>query len=73
MAIYKVWGIEQHIGASAMKMLAEYLEHALQFERWASETDDATLKQQFLKQAAEYRQLADERAVAIGVPKPPTP
>jgi hypothetical protein len=55
-----------------MKMIAKYLEHALQFERWAGETDDATLKQQFLKQAAEYRQLAEERAVEIGMPKPPT-
>jgi hypothetical protein len=55
-----------------MKMIAEYLEHALQFERWADESDDATLKQQFLEQAAEYRQLAEERAVAIGIPKPPT-
>jgi hypothetical protein len=55
-----------------MKMIAEYLEHALQFERWASETDDSSVKQQFLEQAAEYRQLAEERAVGIGIPKPPT-
>jgi hypothetical protein len=53
-------------------MIAEYLEHALQFERWASQTDNATLKQQFLKQAAEYRRLAEERAAQIGMTKPPT-
>ena len=53
-----------------MKMLAEYLEHALQFERWAKETKDAKLKEQFLKQAAEYRELAEERAVVIGMDKP---
>ncbi len=53
-----------------MKMLAEYLEHALQFEQWAKETKDAKLKEQFLKQAAEYRELAEERAVVIGMDKP---
>jgi len=58
--------------ASAMKMIAEYLECALQFERWTGDTDDASLKQQFLKQAAEYRKLAEQRAVEISMPKPPT-
>jgi hypothetical protein len=55
-----------------MKMIAEYLEHARQFERWASQTDDATHVQQFLKQAAEYRQLAKERAAETGMTKLPT-
>jgi hypothetical protein len=53
-----------------MKMLAEYLERALQFEQWAKETKDAKLKEQFLKQAAEYRELAQERAIEIGMPRP---
>jgi hypothetical protein len=53
-----------------MKMLAEYLEHALQFERWADDTKDAKLKEQFLKQAADYRELAEERTVVIGIAKP---
>jgi hypothetical protein len=53
-----------------MKTIATYLEHALQFERWASETDDAMLRRQFLKQAAEYRELAEKRAVEIGMTKP---
>jgi hypothetical protein len=54
-----------------MKMTTEYLEHALQFERWAKETTDAKLKEEFLKQAGEYRELAEERAVVIGMDKPP--
>jgi hypothetical protein len=32
-------------------MIAEYIEHALQFERWANDAKDAKLKEQFLKQA----------------------
>ena len=54
-----------------MKMLAEYLEHAMTFERMAGETDDAALKKQFQKQAADYRKLAEKRAGEIGLPKPP--
>jgi hypothetical protein len=54
-----------------MNMVAEYLEHALTFERMAAETDDAALKEQLLKQAAEYRKLAEKRAVELGMPKPP--
>jgi hypothetical protein len=54
-----------------MKMIAEYLEHARHFERWADETKDAKLKEQFLKQAADYRELAEERAVVIGMAKVP--
>jgi hypothetical protein len=52
-----------------MKMLAEYLEHAIQFERMA-DTEDGALKEQFLKQAEEY-QLAEKRAIQIGFRKPP--
>jgi hypothetical protein len=54
-----------------MKMLAEYLEHAIQFERMADETEDGALKEQFLKQAEEYRKLAEKRAIQIGFRKPP--
>jgi hypothetical protein len=53
-----------------MKMLAEYLEHAIQFERMA-ETEDGALKEQFLKQAEAYRKLAEGRAIQIGLRKPP--
>ena len=35
-----------------MRMVAEYLEHVLQFERMAAEATDPTLKESFLKQAA---------------------
>jgi hypothetical protein len=36
-----------------------------------TETKDAKLKEQFLKQAADYRELAEERAVVIGIAKTP--
>jgi hypothetical protein len=48
-----------------MKMIAEYLERALQFERMAAEEADALLKQQLLKQAADYRRLAEKRAALL--------
>jgi hypothetical protein len=45
-----------------MKMIPEYLEHAIQFERMAAEATDATLKARMLEQAKAYRRLAEERA-----------
>jgi hypothetical protein len=54
-----------------MKFIAEYLQHAAHFEQMAAETDDATLKNQLLKQAADYRRLAEKRAAQLGLPKPP--
>jgi hypothetical protein len=47
-------------GASGrfMKMVAEYLEHALNFERMAAAESDPQLKANFEKQAAAYRKLA---------------
>ena len=53
-----------------MKMIAEYLEHALQFERMAREATDPALKESFLKQAVAYRKLATERADRIHVQIP---
>ena len=47
-----------------MKMIAEYLEHALKFERMAAEATDPALKESLAKQAVAYRQLAAERATA---------
>jgi hypothetical protein len=38
-----------------MKMISEYLDHAITFERMAAEEDDPKLKAQFKKQAAAYR------------------
>ena len=54
-------------------MIAEYLEHALQFEKMAAEATDPTLKQQFVKQAEAYRKLAAERASRLNLPDPPLP
>lgn len=48
-----------------MKMVAEYLEHALQFERMAAEATDPALKESFQKQAVAYRNLAGRRAAAL--------
>jgi len=45
-----------------VKMIAEYLEHALQFERMASEATDPALKDSLSKQAIAYHKLAEERA-----------
>jgi hypothetical protein len=53
-----------------MKMLAEYQEHALNFEKMAAEEQDPKLKEQFLKQAAAYRKLAAERAKKLGLALP---
>ena len=54
-----------------MKMIAEYLEHALQFEGMAKDESDPVLKDQLLKQAQAYRKLATERAQRLGLPNPP--
>lgn len=47
---------------AVMKMIAEYLEHALHFEKMAAEAVDPELKDLFNKQASAYRNLAAERA-----------
>jgi len=44
-----------------MKMLAEYLEKAITFERMAAEEKDAKLKAALEKQAAACRKLAAEK------------
>ena len=56
-----------------MKMIAEYLEHALQFERMAADETDPALKESLAKQAAAYRKLAAERAARLNLPAPPQP
>lgn len=56
-----------------MKLITEYLQQAVQFERMAEESDDPTLKEQLLKQADDYRRLAKKRALALGVPEPGLP
>jgi hypothetical protein len=56
-----------------VKMIAEYLEHALQFDRMASEATDPALRESLEKQAAAYRKLAKERAARLKLPPPPVP
>ena len=46
---------------SGMRMIAEYLENALKFERLAAEESDPKMKTEFEKQAVAYRKLAAER------------
>jgi len=54
-----------------VKMIAEYLENAMKFERLAAEECDPTLKAVFEEQARAYRRLADERADRLGLAPPP--
>jgi hypothetical protein len=56
-----------------MKMVAEYLEHALNFERMAAEEKNPKVKAVFEKQAADYRRLATKRAKELGLPEPSKP
>jgi hypothetical protein len=53
-----------------MKMLAEYLEKAVEFETMAAQEKDAKLKAALEKQAEVYRKLAEKRAKDYGL-KPP--
>lgn len=55
-----------------VRMIAEYLEHALQFEKMAKDETDAGLKDSLLKQAQAYRKLAAERAGRLGFQTPPS-
>jgi hypothetical protein len=56
-----------------MKMIAEYVEHAIQFERMAGEAADPALKESLSKQARAYRKLTEERAERLHLPKSPQP
>jgi hypothetical protein len=53
-----------------MKMIAEYIEHAVQFELLARFEENPKLKADFEDQAAAYRKLATERAKKLGLPPP---
>ena len=63
----------QEYSFCAMKLLTEYIEHALQFERLAAQEADPKLKAQFAEQAKAYRELAAERAARYGLPPPSPP
>lgn len=56
---------------ATVKLIAEYLEHALQFERLAAHEQNPEVKAQFEKQAEAYRKLAAGRAAKLGLPEPP--
>jgi DICT domain-containing protein len=56
-----------------MKMIAEYLEHALNFERLAAQENNPEIRAQFETQAAAYRKLVAERAAKYGLPAPSSP
>jgi hypothetical protein len=53
-----------------MKLLTEYIEHALAFERMAAQEDNQEVRAQFQDQAKAYRKLAAERAAKYGLPSP---
>jgi hypothetical protein len=55
-----------------MKMIAEYLDHALHFERLAADETDEALRESLRQQAIAYRKLAAERAARLKLPPPPT-
>lgn len=53
-----------------MKLIAEYLERAHQFERMAAAEPDSRLRADFEKQAEAYHKLAEKRAKETGLPLP---
>jgi hypothetical protein len=54
-----------------MKMLAEYLDKAINFEQMAAGEPDPKLKAALLAQATAYRKLATDRAKRDGLSLPP--
>ena len=56
-----------------MKLLGEYLEHALQFERLAAQETNPELKASLEGQAVAYRKMAAKRALELGLPQPSPP
>jgi len=56
-----------------MKLLTQYLNHALNFESLAANETNPTLKVALAEQAKAYRKLAAERAAKLGLPQPSKP
>jgi hypothetical protein len=54
----------------AVKVIEEYLENALAFERLAAVETNPTLKDDFEKQAVAFRKLAAERTKRLGLGPP---
>jgi hypothetical protein len=48
-----------------VRMIAEYVERAVHFDRMAAVETDSKLKQSVEQQAAAYRKLAEKRAIEI--------
>lgn len=53
-----------------MKLLAEYLERAVQLELLTASEQDSDFKDQLMKQARSYRDLAAKRARDYALPWP---
>ena len=51
-----------------MKLVGEYLEEAIKFERMAAEATDLKLKEALESQATAYRKLADRRLTELKLP-----
>jgi hypothetical protein len=56
---------------AGVKLIAEYIQHALTFEDLAAHEAKPELKAAFEAQAEAYRKLAAERAKALGLPDAP--
>jgi hypothetical protein len=56
-----------------MKLLSQYLNHALNFESLAATETNPKLKAALAEQARAYRKLAAERAAKLGLPPPSAP
>src|SRR6516225_11027713 len=53
-----------------MKLVTEYLEQAVHFERMAEQEADEELKTKLLEQANAYFKLAEKQARELGLPPP---
>lgn len=53
-------------GIGIVKLVAEYLADALQFEQLAANENDEDLKLSLLQQSMAYRKLAEKRAKELG-------
>jgi hypothetical protein len=56
-----------------VKLLSQYLDHALKFESLAAGETNPKLKADLMGQAQAYRKLAAERASKLGLPSPSAP
>ncbi len=56
-----------------MKLIYEYIADAVKFEHLAADEQRPEIKEQFEKQAAAYRKLAQDRAKKLGIPPPEKP